>query len=610
MTPGVTIRQRLRVLQPNDPDSYYGDRELVPRDMLRDLEKAKIVITNYHAFLRRERLEVSAGGRALLQGNGEPLETRETEGQMLQRVIPELMGTKRVMILNDEAHHCYRENPDVGEEQTLKGDDKHEAKKNSDKARVWISGLEAVKRKLDVLRVVDLSATPFFLTGSGYKEGTLFHWTASDFSLMDAIESGIVKLPRVPVADNIPQGEMPMFRELWKHIGKAMPKKGRGQTSADPLRLPSKLLTALNALYGHYEKTFEKWQAAGIRVPPCFIVVCNNTATSKLIYDYISGFHRPHDDGSTSLEQGRLRLFRNFDEHGQPLARPRTLLIDSQQLDSGDALDRQFRTAAADEIERFRREIIQRTGDRRQAEGLTDEDLLREVVNTVGVEDRLGEQTRCVVSVSMLSEGWDARTVTHVLGVRAFGTQLLCEQIVGRALRRQSYDANEETGLFNVEYADVLGIPFDFTGKPVIADIQPPRPTVQVKAVTPERDACEIRFPRVLGYQIELPEDRLTANFERGFHDDPDAGTGRRHGHTERGDHRRGRRPDARAHEPAAAQHGAVPPDEAPSGDPVPRSQRGPQALPVRSAQAPRPPLDRAPPRLRRRHLPRATAVP
>ena len=147
---------------------------------------------------------------------------------------------------------------------------------------------------------------------------------------------------------------MPMFRELWKHIGKTMPKKGRGQTSADPLRLPSKLLTALNALYGHYEKTFEKWQAAGIRVPPCFIVVCNNTATSKLIYDYISGFHRPHDDGSTSLEQGRLRLFRNFDEHGQPIARPRTLLIDSEQLDSGEALDREFRTAAADEIDRRR----------------------------------------------------------------------------------------------------------------------------------------------------------------------------------------------------------------------------------------------------------------
>jgi len=167
---------------------------------------------------------------------------------------------------------------------------------------------------------------------------------------------------------------------------------------------------------------------------------------------------------------------------------------------------------ASDEIDRFRREIIERTGDRRQAENISDQDLLREVMNTVGKKGRLGGSTRCVVSVSMLTEGWDANTVTHVLGVRAFGTQLLCEQVIGRALRRQSYDLNEE-GLFNVEYADVLGIPFDFTAKPVIAPPQPPRETIQVKAITPDRDDCEIRFPRVEGYRVELPEERLSAEF-------------------------------------------------------------------------------------------------
>jgi type III restriction enzyme len=187
-------------------------------------------------------------------------------------------------------------------------------------------------------------------------------------------------------------------------------------------------------------------------------------------------------------------------------------LIDSEQLESGEALDDNFRAMAADEIERFRREIIERTGDRRQAEHLTDQDLLREVMNTVGKFGRLGDSIRCVVSVSMLTEGWDARTVTHVLGVRAFGTQLLCEQVIGRALRRQSYDLNEE-GLFNVEYADVLGIPFDFTAKPVVAPPQPPRETIQVKAIRPDRDALEIRFPRVAGYRVELPEERLTADF-------------------------------------------------------------------------------------------------
>ncbi|MYC67556.1 MAG: restriction endonuclease [Acidobacteriia bacterium] len=514
VTPGVTIRDRLRVLQPNDPDSYYASRELVPNDMLRDLERAKIVVTNYHAFLRRETLELSKGGRALLRGQGPDLQTKETEGQMLQRVMPGLMGMKRILALNDEAHHCYREKPaGEDEEGPLNGDDRKEAERNREAARVWISGLEAVQGKLGLQRVIDLSATPFFLRGSGYAEGTLFPWTASDFSLMDAIECGIVKLPRVPVADNIPGGEMPRFRNLWEHIRTKMPKRGRGKAGGlDPLSLPVELQTALQALYGHYEKTFEWWRGWGIEVPPCFIIVCNNTSTSKLVYDFVSGFLRENEDGSSTPVNGRLKLFRNFDEHGNPFARPHTLLIDSEQLDSGEALDKNFRAAASDEIERFRREIVARTGDRQQAEHLSDQDLLREVMNTVGKPNTLGGSIRCVVSVSMLTEGWDARTVTHVLGVRAFGTQLLCEQVIGRALRRQSYDPNPD-GLFDVEYADVLGIPFDFTAKPVPVKPTPPRETVLVKAITPERDACEIRFPRVEGYRVELPEERLDAKF-------------------------------------------------------------------------------------------------
>ncbi|MCY4054871.1 MAG: DEAD/DEAH box helicase family protein [Cyanobacteria bacterium MAG CAR4_bin_6] len=514
VTPGITIRDRLRVLQPNDPDSYYQSRDLAPPDMVRDLDRAKIVITNYHAFLPRETLTVSKGGRALLQGRGPQVTTHESDGQMLQRVMPELMSMKNILVLNDEAHHCYREKPaEENEEDPLKGEEKKEADKNQEAARVWVSGLETVQENLGVGRVIDLSATPFFLRGSGYAEGTLFPWTVSDFSLMDAIECGIVKLPRVPVADNIPSGEMPRFRNLWDHIGKKMPKKGRGKGAAlDPLSIPAELQTALTALYDHYSRTFHQWQAAGISVPPCFIVVCSNTSTSKLIYDYISGFQRQTQGDPATTQPGALPLFRNFDEHGRPLARPRTLLIDSEQLESGQALDPGFRTAAADEVERFRKDIIRRTGNRRQAEALSDADLLREVMNTVGKDGRLGGGTRCVVSVSMLTEGWDANTVTHVLGVRAFGAQLLCEQVVGRALRRQSYDLNDQ-GLFDVEYADVLGIPFDFTARPVVAPPQPPREVLQVRAVTPERDGCEIRFPRVQGYRVELPREQLSATF-------------------------------------------------------------------------------------------------
>jgi type III restriction enzyme len=518
VAPGITIRDRLRVLLPNDPESYYKHREIVPSDMLADIDRAKIVITNYHAFKLRERGDVAKGTRAAIEGwRGEKLQTLETEGEMLRRVMPALMGLKNITVLNDEAHHCYRERVKdaTGDtEEDLKGEEKDEAKENNEAARMWISGLETVKRKLGISLVYDLSATPFFLRGSGYAEGTLFPWTMSDFSLMDAIECGIVKLPRVPVADNVPGGDTPKFRNLWDSIGKKLPKKGRGASSRslDPLSLPAELLTALEALYGHYQKTFELWETEGVGVPPVFIVVCNNTSTSELVYKYISGFHRENDDGSTTLENGRLALFRNYDDYGNRIARPNTILIDSAQLESGEALDKDFRDMAADEIERFRREIVARTQDNRAGEAIDDATLLREVMNTVGKKGKLGEQIRCVVSVSMLTEGWDASTVTHILGVRAFGTQLLCEQVVGRGLRRQSYDLNDE-GLFDVEYADVLGIPFDFAAKPVVAPPARPRDTVRVHAVKPDRDAVEIIFPRVEGYRVELRNERLEARF-------------------------------------------------------------------------------------------------
>jgi type III restriction enzyme len=230
VAPGLTIRDRLRVLQPNDPDSYYESRELVPTDMTDDVKRAKIVITNYHAFKLRDRMELSKGGRSLLQGRGEALNTLETAGQMLQRVMPDLMGLKNILVINDEAHHCYREKPEKEDDGELKGDDRKEAEKNNEAARLWISGLEVVTRKLGVSRVLDLSATPFFLRGSGYAEGTLFPWTMSDFSLMDAIECGIVKLPRVPVADNIPGGRDAHVSQPLGTYSNQNAKEGTGQS--------------------------------------------------------------------------------------------------------------------------------------------------------------------------------------------------------------------------------------------------------------------------------------------------------------------------------------------------------------------------------------------
>jgi type III restriction enzyme len=477
------------------------------------------VITNYHAFRKRELLEVAKVTRQLQEGwRGEKMNTTESEGQMLQRVMSELMAMKQVLVINDEAHHCYREKPLSDEERDqiqLTSEEKAEAKSHREAARMWISGLEAVSRKIGKgqQRVIDLSATPFFLASSGYKEGTLFPWTVSDFSLMDAIECGIVKLPRVPVADNIAQ-DVPRYRELWKNIKSKMPKKGRGKGgSRDPESLPTELKTAIEALYGHYLKTFEEWQKAGLEVPPCFIIVCNNTSTSKLVYDYVSGYEIKDDRADGKHRKGACPLFSNFDDHDQPLPRPRTLLIDSEQLESGEALDANFRDMAGPEIEQFRREIIQRQGAGGADTKLSDADLLREVMNTVGKPGKLGADIRCVVSVAMLTEGWDANTVTHVLGVRAFGTQLLCEQVVGRALRRQNYTLNPDSGRFDVEYADILGIPFDFTSQAVPGPPKPPPPTIQVKAISPERDAQEILFPYVIGYRAELPDDQVKATF-------------------------------------------------------------------------------------------------
>ncbi len=519
VTPGITIRDRLRVLQPNDPDAYYKKHALIPNDMLGALNQARIVIANYHAFKLRERASLPKGSRSLLAGpTGRLPDTTETEGQMLQRVCPQLLQLRRVIVFNDEAHHCYREKPDelsdLPGEDPLKADEREEARGNSEAARLWISGLEMLARRVDVPRVFDLSATPFFLSGSGYAEGTLFPWTMSDFSLMDAIECGIVKLPRIPVSDNIPGDEVPIFRKLWDNIRDNMPKKARGSSAPpDPRKLPMPLQTALEALYSHYKRVFREWRKVERPVDPCLIIVCNNTASSKLVYDFVSGFEVPDANGNPAhVHRGSFDLFSNFDENGRRLARPRTLLIDSLQLESGDALPPNFKKIAAAQIERFRRERVERTGNRSDGADIPDQDLLREVMNTVGKPGTLGDSIRCVVSVSMLTEGWDASTVTHVLGVRAFGTQLLCEQAVGRALRRQSYELNEE-GLFDVEYADVLGIPFDFTAEPVVVKPVPPKPTIHVQALRPDRDALEIRFPRVAGYRVVLPDQRLSADF-------------------------------------------------------------------------------------------------
>ena len=505
-TPGITIKDRLRVLLPNDDESYYQHRNLVPKDMLPLIESARIVITNYHAFQRKSLLELSAGTKAMLigpSGEGGP-QTIETPSQMVSRVLKEAAGLKNILMINDEAHHCYRHRPDDAEgdaEEEIDADSRDEAKKNEETARLWISGLEAIRAKMPDARVIDLSATPFFLSGSGYKEGTLFPWTVSDFSLMDALECGIVKLPRIPIDDNVvTQAELPKYRELWKHLKESKEGKAfcalRGKAKADaydPRKIPNLLHMAINVLYDGYRKVFDNWRkTAGCKAPPCFIIVCQNTAISKIVYQFVSGFDITDADGSVQHVKGACELFDNYDEEDQPLSRPHTLLIDSTQLESGEALADDFRVAAAAEIETFKRELRNR-GEVQKAENLSD-----------GV----------VAPIFWLAVGGVPAMMAYKM-VNT-GTQLLCEQVVGRGLRRLNYEVNDETGLYNPEYSDIFGIPFHFaSGVKNPPPILPPD-VVHVHAVKPERDALVIRFPRVLGYYLERkhPGEKLEANFD------------------------------------------------------------------------------------------------
>ena len=514
--PGITIRDRLKVLDPQDPNNYYQTRRMVPNDMLPLMREARVVIHNYHVFKPRETAKIPKYAREVIQGRDpDPVVTTETEGQLVGRVCKDLGGAKNIIVLNDEAHHCYQEKPGKSEE-TKAGDEGDDIKRNKEAARLWINGIRALDRRRGVRAIYDVSATPFFLRGSGYREGTLFPWVVSDFSLIDAIESGIVKIPRVPVSDNNAGHPMPVWRALWPEISADMPKKGAKKAgSLNAGNLPEKLLGAIHGLYEHYAQVDAKW--SGFATPPVFIVVCQNTAHSKLIFDYIAGYRQSVKTASGEEREvwikGQLPLFSNVDADGKPLSRPNTLLIDSNEIDSGDALSAEFKKIAAPEIDAYKKELAARHGQG-AASKITDEDLLREAMNTVGRPGRLGADVRCVVSVSMLTEGWDTNTVTHILGVRAFGTELLCEQVVGRGLRRVSYDATireDGHGYFEPEYANIFGIPFSFASEDNRPQTtQPPKPTTHVRAL-PERVSdmpeLEIVFPRVQGYRIKLPKE-------------------------------------------------------------------------------------------------------
>ncbi len=422
-----------------------------------------------------------------------------------------MTGTEKqqIVVFNDEAHHCYQDKPLPAD---TKGSLSAEEKDANEEARLWFTGLQAVAKHIGIKQIFDLSATPFYLQGSGYTEGHIFSWTVSDFSLMDAIESGIVKVPRTPVDDDAADPLVTYLR-LWDFVGAQLPKRAAKRKVEDWI-MPPELEGALFSLHRSYAKAFQHWKTSLRQhgeTPPVFIVVCPNTVVSKLVYDWIAGEEIEQDSEIIAHRPGNLELLSNVVD-GKPLDRPRTILIDSAQLESGDAIKADFRVAVGPEIAAFKAEYRRRNPGA-DVEKITDEELLREVMNTVGKKGKLGEQIRCVVSVSMLTEGWDTNTVTHILGIRAFRSQLLCEQVVGRGLRRRSYAVND-AGYFEPEYANVYGIPFQFisSDRPV-TDPLPPKPVQEVAAVE-GREHLRITFPKLDGYRIELPDEEIYLDLE------------------------------------------------------------------------------------------------
>ena len=518
VTPGITIRDRLGVLYPERADNYYHERDLVPPDLWEALLQAQIEVTNYHAFLPRDSKEiqgVSANTRKLLRG-GKPQEAdafRETSDIVAARILRAFGSAKgEIIVLNDEAHHCYQDNLlDVRDADT------EDIERNRD-ARVWFRGLHDIARRSGIKAVYDLSATPYYLKGSGYNEGFIFPWVVSDFSLMDAIESGIVKIPRIPIDDDAAGKEL-LYLQLWDHIQPPLPKRRAlrpRDVDVGPQGwvMPETLEGAVRSLYRSYEQSYARYEATLAALgepPPVMIVVCPNTVVSKLMFDWIAGREAELLDGSTRVVAGNLGLLSNVDDHTWS-TRQRTILIDSEQLESGEPLGIEFKKDAAREIQAFKHAYRLRNPGA-DVEKLTDADLLREAMNTIGKKGKLGENIRCVVSVAMLTEGWDANTVTHILGIRPFRSQLLCEQVVGRGLRRRNYAINPDTGYFEPEYAEVYGVPFAFIpGDRQIPEPRWAQPAIEVRAL-PERWDLSIRFPKLDGYRVELPDESLHANF-------------------------------------------------------------------------------------------------
>lgn len=464
VAPGLTVKERLRVLYPGEPDNAYDQFALCPSEAMRQqLNRAEILVDNWHALM-----PLSTPERSVVKKG------RESDEAFTRRVLGKLAACRDIVVINDEAHHAYR----VPAEAKLSRKEALEAGIDLDEATRWIEGLDRIDKTRRIARAFDLSATPFAPTGKASTEAGLFTWIVSDFGLNDAIEAGLVKTPRVVVRDDALPDAKTLRPKLY-HIYRDAEVADDLNRKAEPHEpLPKLVQDAYTLLGADWRAAAADWRSLGHPSPPVLLTVCNRTETAARVEHYLAKGHT----------------------HWPELHAPeRTLRVDSRVLDKAELGE----IAGTDkDYEAKLKAIVEAAaipGERKlRVAALTKEELLREMVDNVGKAGTIGQDLQSVVSVAMLSEGWDAKNVTHIMGLRAFTSQLLCEQVIGRGLRRVNHDL-DENGFFKPEYVNVFGVPLS-----VFQDVgasgeapPPPRPSTQIEAL-PERNAFEIRWPNVL----------------------------------------------------------------------------------------------------------------
>ncbi len=418
VAPGLTVRSRLAVLQPAHPENYYEAFHVVPRPLLDKLRQGKVAVRNWHA-LNWETDKKLAGKRSVDKRGA------MSDEAYVRAVLGDLAGAGNILVVNDEAHHAWR----VPAGAAVRG----VAKDAIQKATKWVGGLDRIARARGILACYDFSATPFAPSGKRNAEAALFGWVVSDFGLNDAIEAGLVKTPRVVVRDDAVPDTKTYKSRLYHIYNDAGVKDDLNRRAAPEEPLPDLVMNGYHLLGYDWRETAKAWDAAGAATPPTMIPVTNRTETAARV--------------KHAFDSGKVRIAELCDPE-------RTLHIDSKVLSEAEV--------AAEPLATLGNGDAGADGPLRKLNAKQRAELLRRQVDTVGRAGQPGGRIQNVISVGMLSEGWDAKTVTHIMGLRAFTSQLLCEQVVGRGLWRTSYDVNPQTGRFEPEYVNIFGVPFTF----------------------------------------------------------------------------------------------------------------------------------------------------